>query len=198
MWSGIGVLAFLIICCIVLFFVARAIYDGSFDYRCETSEENSFTTEEFDGLSRERHTFDTYQGHKLAGYLYESDKAQEKHAVVVFAHGMGGGGQRGFINIFNILCSRGYYVFAYDATANDESEGEVMGGLPQGFIDLDYAITYAQGLEKINELGIGPQGFGGKTTAIGLNIETLPTHIAGMPCAININCHVTRHQSEVI
>ena len=53
-------------------------------------------------------------------------------------------------------------------------------------------------LEKINKLGIGPQGFGGKTTAIGLNIETLPTHIAGMPCAVNINCHVTRHKSEVI
>lgn len=53
-------------------------------------------------------------------------------------------------------------------------------------------------LEKINQLGIGPQGFGGKTTAIGLNIETLPTHIAGMPCAVNINCHVTRHKTEVI
>ena len=53
-------------------------------------------------------------------------------------------------------------------------------------------------LEKINKLGIGPQGFGGKTTAIGLNIETLPTHIAGMPCAVNINCHVTRHKTEVI
>ena len=53
-------------------------------------------------------------------------------------------------------------------------------------------------LEKVNELGIGPQGFGGRTTAIGLNIETMPTHIAGMPCAININCHVTRHKTEVI
>lgn len=53
-------------------------------------------------------------------------------------------------------------------------------------------------LEKINRLGIGPQGFGGRTTAIGLNIETLPTHIAGMPCAINISCHVTRHKTEVI
>lgn len=53
-------------------------------------------------------------------------------------------------------------------------------------------------LEKINQLGIGPQGFGGRTTAIGLNIETMPTHIAGMPCAINISCHVTRHRSEVI
>ncbi|MCI8731381.1 MAG: fumarate hydratase [Lachnospiraceae bacterium] len=53
-------------------------------------------------------------------------------------------------------------------------------------------------LEKINELGIGPQGFGGRTTAIGLNIETMPTHIAGMPCAVNISCHVTRHRTEVI
>ena len=53
-------------------------------------------------------------------------------------------------------------------------------------------------LEKVNKLGIGPQGFGGKTTAIGLNIETMPTHIAGMPCAVNINCHVTRHKTEVI
>ena len=53
-------------------------------------------------------------------------------------------------------------------------------------------------LEKINQLGIGPQGFGGTTTAIGLNIETLPTHIAGMPCAININGHVTRQKTEVI
>ena len=64
--------------------------------------------------------------------------------------------------------------------------------------DPFYADLEKEMLEKINNLGIGPQGFGGKTTAIGLNIETLPTHIAGMPCAININCHVTRHKSEVI
>ena len=64
--------------------------------------------------------------------------------------------------------------------------------------DPFYADLEVEMLGKINELGIGPQGFGGKTTAIGLNIETLPTHIAGMPCAININCHVTRHKSEVI
>ncbi len=64
--------------------------------------------------------------------------------------------------------------------------------------DPFYADLEVEMLQKINELGIGPQGFGGKTTAIGLNIETLPTHIAGMPCAININCHVTRHKTEVI
>ncbi|MBE6794421.1 MAG: fumarate hydratase [Ruminococcaceae bacterium] len=53
-------------------------------------------------------------------------------------------------------------------------------------------------LEKINKLGIGPQGFGGKTTALAVNIETMPTHIAGLPVAVNINCHVTRHVREVI
>ena len=53
-------------------------------------------------------------------------------------------------------------------------------------------------LKKINALGIGPQGFGGKTTALAVNIETMPTHIAGLPVAVNINCHVTRHVKEVI
>ena len=51
-------------------------------------------------------------------------------------------------------------------------------------------------LETINKLGIGPQGFGGKTTALGLNIETYPTHIAGLPVAVNINCHATRHKER--
>ena len=64
--------------------------------------------------------------------------------------------------------------------------------------DPYYADLEKEMLQKINELGIGPQGFGGRTTAIGLNIETMPTHIAGMPCAINISCHVTRHKTEVI
>ena len=53
-------------------------------------------------------------------------------------------------------------------------------------------------LETINTLGIGPQGFGGKTTALGLNIETYPTHIAGLPVAVNINCHATRHKEREI
>lgn len=48
-------------------------------------------------------------------------------------------------------------------------------------------------LEEINKLGIGPQGFGGKTTALAVNIEYYPTHIAGLPVAVNINCHATRH-----
>lgn len=61
-----------------------------------------------------------------------------------------------------------------------------------------YADLEKELLEKINALGIGPQGFGGKTTALAVNIEHFPTHIAGLPVAVNINCHVTRHKTEVI
>lgn len=61
-----------------------------------------------------------------------------------------------------------------------------------------YANLEKELLEKINDLGIGPQGFGGLTTAIGINIEVYPTHIAGLPVAVNINCHATRHKYCII
>lgn len=61
-----------------------------------------------------------------------------------------------------------------------------------------YAKLEDELLEKINALGIGPQGFGGKTTALKVNVEYFPTHIAGLPVAVNINCHVTRHKTEVL
>ena len=53
-------------------------------------------------------------------------------------------------------------------------------------------------LEKINALGIGPGGLGGRVTAIGLNIETYPTHIAGLPVAVNVCCHVNRHSKRTL
>ena len=64
--------------------------------------------------------------------------------------------------------------------------------------DEFYANLEKELLEEINALGIGPQGFGGKTTALCVNIEKYPTHIAGLPVAVNINCHVTRHKTEVL
>lgn len=64
--------------------------------------------------------------------------------------------------------------------------------------DKNYANLELELLERINTLGIGPQGFGGKTTALGVNIEVFPTHIAGLPCAVNIGCHVTRHKSCIL
>jgi len=53
-------------------------------------------------------------------------------------------------------------------------------------------------LDRINNLGIGPQGFGGRTTALAVNLEVYPTHIAGLPAAVNINCHVARHRRVVL
>ena len=64
--------------------------------------------------------------------------------------------------------------------------------------DKYYASMESRVLQRINMLGVGPQGFGGKYTAVAVNIETYPTHIAGMPCVVNMGCHATRHAEAVI
>lgn len=70
--------------------------------------------------------------------------------------------------------------------------------LGQPNADAYYAALESELLACVNALGVGPQGFGGATTALGVMIEALPTHIAGLPCAVNISCHATRHASEVL
>lgn len=65
-------------------------------------------------------------------------------------------------------------------------------------VDPRYATLEKELLEIINKTGIGPAGYGGKTTALSLNIETYPTHIAGMPVAVSICCHVARHKEVVL
>ncbi len=62
----------------------------------------------------------------------------------------------------------------------------------------EYAALEEKMLAAVNALGIGPQGFGGSTTALAVHIETAPTHIAGLPVAVNINCHVVRHRECVL
>jgi fumarate hydratase subunit alpha len=64
--------------------------------------------------------------------------------------------------------------------------------------DPFYAALERRILEEVNATGIGPQGFGGKTTALAVAIETAPTHIAGLPVSVNIGCHVTRHAEDVL
>lgn len=64
--------------------------------------------------------------------------------------------------------------------------------------DPYYAQLEGELLEEINSLGIGPQGFGGRTTCLGLAVETAPTHVAGLPVAVNVSCHVTRRATEVL
>lgn len=64
--------------------------------------------------------------------------------------------------------------------------------------DPFYAQLERDALKRVNELAIGPQGFGGNTTALGVAVETYPTHIAGLPVAINVGCHVTRHRTVIL
>jgi fumarate hydratase subunit alpha len=64
--------------------------------------------------------------------------------------------------------------------------------------DPYYAESEERLLTRINALDIGPQGFGGRTTALAVMIESFPTHIAGLPVAVNIGCHVTRHRTAII
>lgn len=61
-----------------------------------------------------------------------------------------------------------------------------------------YEALEKEMLEEINKLGIGPQGYGGKTTSFKVNIESYPTHIAGLPVAVNINCHAARHKQVIL
>jgi fumarate hydratase subunit alpha len=61
-----------------------------------------------------------------------------------------------------------------------------------------YALLEKKILERVNATGIGPQGMGGDTTALGVSIEYFPTHIAGLPVAVNIGCHAGRHSTAII
>lgn len=74
----------------------------------------------------------------------------------------------------------------------------LLSPLDQPNEDPYYAQMEEELLNRINNLGIGPQGFGGATTALAVKIKTAPTHIAGLPCAVNINCHVSRHGEMIL
>lgn len=85
----------------------------------------------------------------------------------------------------------------FDLAANNAKRA-LLRDLGTANEDPYYAAMERELFERINALGIGPQGFGGQTTALGVHIIAYPTHIAGLPCAVNINCHVTRHKSATL
>ena len=96
-------------------------------------------------------------------------------------------GNRNWKTCLKQQCRRNrYFGHQYDRSTDERNADEF------------YAELENEMLRKVNALGIGPQGFGGKTTALAVNIEAMPTHIAGLPVAVNINCHVTRHKSATI
>lgn len=133
------------------------IYNQNFNVRGDSYEPFMLYVEDFQGLSRTQYEFTSDKGQKLAGYLYETSDENESDGpkgVIVLAHGFGGGGHNSYMDVANYFVQNGYYVFAYDATGCDESEGEGVGGFPQGVIDLDHAITFVEGLDKTKDLPI--------------------------------------------
>lgn len=129
------------------------IYEDNFNQRFETGDFSRRLVSEFQGLEVEECTFPSRDGQLLAGYTY-SKGTGEKKGILVFAHGFGGGGHNSYLDILDYFASNDYLVFAYDATGNDKSQGKAVGGLPQGVIDLDYALRYVKSIEEWEKLPI--------------------------------------------
>ena len=89
------------------------------------------------------------------------------------------------------------YTAAFEACAL-LSKKALLRSLSESNSDERYAALEDKLLKKVNELNIGPQGLQGRTTALKVQVEQMPTHIAGMPCAVNICCHVCRHAKVVL
>ena len=128
------------------------MYDDNFNVRGDSYQPLLLRLEDFEGLNCKEYTFSSDNGQKLAGYLYSIGDNQ--HGIVVIAHGFGGGGHNSYMDVANYFAENGYYVFAYDATGCDKSEGEGVGGVPQGVIDLDYAISFVEDNNEIPDLPI--------------------------------------------
>jgi hypothetical protein len=148
------ILAVLILLLVVApFGVSIGVYNSVFSERYTSYEPLAYKVSDFEGLQAERLQFSSDKGQKLIGYRYYATDDKPK-GVVIIAHGLGGGGHNSYMDSANYFAQNGYNVFAYDATGNDESEGEGTYGLPQGVIDLSYAIDFVEGLDEFKDLPI--------------------------------------------
>ncbi|WP_022755428.1 alpha/beta hydrolase family protein [Butyrivibrio fibrisolvens] len=147
-----------VIVCLILIIIGGwwafcvKLYNDNINIRSDSYEPLMLHVEDFEGLQCSEYTFPSDKGQNLAGYLYSY--GEEQHGIVVLAHGFGGGGHNSYMDCADFFARNGYYVFAYDATAMDKSEGDRLGGVPQGVIDLDYAISFVEANDDIPELPI--------------------------------------------
>ena len=151
----ISVLCFLLAGPLLVMPVTSAIvYEAIFSTRYETAEWMKFSVEDFEGLLLERSDFEADRGVTLAGYCYSKADTAEPRGVVVISHGMGGGGHNQYLPFVDAFTTQGYAVFAYDARGNDNSGGKDIEGLPQGVIDLDYALKHVATLPAYQGLPV--------------------------------------------
>ena len=157
----ICLLVFVVLIVSVLWAGTVMVYNENFDIRITSSEKNRHYVNDYDGLSRTQYQFESNKDQMLTGYLYSSKNAPaglSPKAILVMAHGFGGGGHTTYMDFIEYFARKGFLVFAYDATGNDESQGlgknDGVGGLPQGLIDLDYAISFVEKSGNFPELPI--------------------------------------------
>ena len=136
-----------------LWVFSAILYEENINQRFESYKPLMLQVEDFEGLKRTKYTFPSDKGQMLTGYCYHS--GSNPHGIIIIAHGFGGGGHNSYLDCINYFAQHGYVVFAYDATGNDESEGEGIGGFPQGVIDLDYAISFVEDSGNFPDLPIG-------------------------------------------
>lgn len=138
---------------IAAYLITKKIYDSIFKHHRYSSKVLGYSSLDFPSLKRERHTFKNSRGDTLAGYFYYIDSIKKEY-VMVFAHGFGRGGHNRYLNLINYFANNGFYVFAYDATANDESEGDDIRGFTQGYLDAKKAIEYVESLTEFKDYPI--------------------------------------------
>ena len=131
--------------------VTQQVYSKMFNHHFLTFKPFYFEQCDFPNLTSKRYTFYSCNKHRLVGYIY-SDNSVQKRGIFVFCHGYGGGGHHCYLDLINVLCTMGFYVFAYDATANDESEGTTIKGFTQGFLDADKALSFVESLDEYKKL----------------------------------------------
>ncbi len=157
---------------VIPFFTSIILYEINFSMRYETSELLKRDIKQYNGLMAEKVSFTSNKNQELSGYIYSKDNINA-HGVIIISHGMGGGGHNAYMGVADFFTSNGYTVFAYDVTGNDESQGDDIEGVPQGVIDLDYAINFIKNNDEYNNLPIMLFGhsWGGYSVSNVLNFQ---------------------------
>ena len=144
-------------------------YKKFFYHRTISDNPSRFDNDLFPDLIAERVSFKSFNNN-LVGYFYSKQNC-DKSKIVIFVHGYGNGHHR-YLDIINYLASKGLYVFSYDATSFDESEGEGIFGFPQGIYDLENAINFVKLTKSYsdNEIILMGHSWGAYSTGSVLNL----------------------------
>ena len=136
----------------------REMYRNALFKRADTRDDmRFFSVSDFSGLKRDSYSFLSVRGYKLAGQFYYYEKPI-KDRIIIFEHGMSGGGHRAYMREIDILAKEGYKVFAYDHTGCADSEGESTNGFAQSLCDLDSCIRALRSDDKYKESDISVVG----------------------------------------